>query len=842
MGTLYRARDPHLGRDIALKVLHERLADSTLQAECSARLLREAQVLARLSHANVVAAYDVGTYDGALFIAMEFIEGMTLRDWLASRVRDSSDVIRVLIAAGRGLVAAHDAGVLHRDFKPANVMVSPDGRVRVIDFGLARTSLAAVGRSDLDEAKLPSLEALPASARSRDTASVALTGSGHVVGTPGYISPEQWLRKPVDHRSDQFSFAVTAFVALTGQKPYLDVVAAARAAELRDTPRIWPRSTPRGLRRVIDRGLALNPEHRHPSLATMVRALERAIRPRRKGVAARTIAGVLFAGVALPGAIPLGATPRAPSGAAPCAVDATLFRGVWDSTVRGRVERAFHATARGNASEAFELIARRMDAFEQDWLAMRRTSCEATLLKGEQTERVMALRANCLDRALAGTKALVAVLAEVTAPDIDRIAQASPASLTACADTSALLGVADQLPTDPAVQAAIHEVAVGLAVNEALIDASRGPEAIEQARKILEGARTTGHLPTIAAATAQLGRATHRTASTSEQRSAGEVLLNEGIRLAAEAGDARLVARTSSYVFNSIAYFQKRMQEAEAMFPAVEALVQRAGNSPEDRMQLLLGRSTLLFQYTRLDEARQALEEVIRLSESTQGKFEKYGISAATDLAHLYVELDRFTEAEAIAQRATDDVRRLYGAHHPRMMSAFGNLSTIQAKAGHRDRALYSIAEYRRIAETMPPDEPRLKYLPLQESRVWRITGDCARAVPLLRDALAKFSAADGPDHPLTTQVMSDLGVCLGATKQVPEALSFLERALANRRQSHDVLAADSQFALAQVLWSVRPQRPRALSLAEEALSQWRKDGSTRKADESERWIASHRL
>jgi tetratricopeptide (TPR) repeat protein len=454
----------------------------------------------------------------------------------------------------------------------------------------------------------------------------------------------------------------------------------------------------------------------------------------------------------------------------------------------------------------------------------------------------MALRATCLDRALAGTKALVAALTAVTAPDINRIAQASPASLTPCADTAALLGMADQLPADPSVQATIHEVAVGLAVNEALIEAGRGPEAVEQARKVLEQSRTTGHLPTIAAATAQLGRATHKTASTSEQRSAGELRLNESIRLAAEAGDARLVARTSSYVFNSIAYAQKRMQEAEAMLPAVEALVQRAGNSPADRMELLLGRSTLLFQYTRLDEARQALEEVIRLSENAEGEFERYRISAATDLAHLYVELDRFTEAEAIAQRATDDVRRLYGAHHPRMMSAFGNLSTIQAKAGHRDRALSSIAEYRKIAETMPPDEPRLKYLPLQESRVWRITGDCARAVPLLRDALAKFSAADGPRHPLTTVVMNDLGVCLAATKQIPEALSFLERALANRRQSHDVLAANSEFALAQVLWSVPTQRPRALSLAREALSLWQEDGSTRLAAESEEWLAAHRL
>jgi tetratricopeptide (TPR) repeat protein len=569
----------------------------------------------------------------------------------------------------------------------------------------------------------------------------------------------------------------------------------------------------------------------------MVGALERVAWPRSQRTTSRALAGVMLASLALPGA-----APSATHGTAACNVDTTPFRGVWDATLREGVEQSFRATGQGNAAEAFELIARRLDTFEQQWLATRRSSCEATLVRGDQTEQVMALRASCLDRALAGTKALVGTLTNVDGADINQMVQASPASLAACSDTAALLGVADRLPADLVARATIEEVAVGLQVNRALVEASRGPESVEHARKILERARTTGHLPTIAAATAQLGRATHATASTSEQRSAGEVLLNESVRLAAEAGDDRLVARISGYVFNSVAYHQKRMQDAEAMFPLVEALVRQAGDDPEDRINLLMGRSTLLFQYSRFDEALQALVEVIILSETAKEEFEKFRIAAATDLAHVYVELGRLEEAEAIEQRTADDVRRLYGAHHPRMMSALGNLSTIQAKAGHRDLALSSIAEYRRIAATMPPEEPRLKYLPLQESRVWRISGDCARAVPPLREALEKFSAADGPNHPLTTMVIHDLGVCLGETHQVPEALSFLERALANRRQSHDVLAANSAFALAKVLWSVPAQRRRARSLAEEALEHWRQDGSTRLVEESGQWLATHGL
>src|SRR5688572_20133598 len=139
MGVVYRAYDPQLSRQVALKLLHQfrlRLPDA---AELQGRLLREAQALAKLSHPNVVAAYDVGTLEGAVFIAMELIEGVSLREWMREP-RSRAELVRVLVGAGRGLAAAHAAGVVHRDFKPANVMVSPDGRPRVVDFGLARAA------------------------------------------------------------------------------------------------------------------------------------------------------------------------------------------------------------------------------------------------------------------------------------------------------------------------------------------------------------------------------------------------------------------------------------------------------------------------------------------------------------------------------------------------------------------------------------------------------------------------------------------------------------------------------------------------------------------------------
>ncbi len=173
MGVVYRARDPALGRDVAVKLIHQYRAYLSDAGDREARLLREAQALARLSHPNVVAAYDVGTHDDAVFVAMELIAGVSLAAWLTGR-RGFREVLDVLLAAGRGLAAAHAAGVLHRDFKPANVMVSPD-RVRVVDFGLARAAAE------------PTSDAVRTGAEATDSGSLLasqLTRDGGVMGTP----------------------------------------------------------------------------------------------------------------------------------------------------------------------------------------------------------------------------------------------------------------------------------------------------------------------------------------------------------------------------------------------------------------------------------------------------------------------------------------------------------------------------------------------------------------------------------------------------------------------------------------------------------------------------------
>ncbi len=263
MAAVYLARDPVLGREVALKVLT--VDDRELGA---ARLVREAQALARVSHPNVIQVYEVGRQaDGGVFIAMERIAGVTLATWLeAPRAR--GDILAVFVAAARGLAAAHAAGLVHRDFKPENVMVGDDGRVCVLDFGIARDDLGG------DRDRGPDAPGEHTRSSGRPGGTGARTATGSVSGTPPYMSPEQWRGERADAASDQFSFCVALWRALSGEHPFeLRSREALRAAVLAGQSRPPPRALPRRLRAVLRRGIAADPAARFASMQALIAAL-----------------------------------------------------------------------------------------------------------------------------------------------------------------------------------------------------------------------------------------------------------------------------------------------------------------------------------------------------------------------------------------------------------------------------------------------------------------------------------------------------------------------------------------------------------------------------------------
>jgi Protein kinase domain len=265
MGVVYAARDIHLRRAVAVKVVGPRIDTGSGQG----RLVREAQAMAKLRHPNLAAVHDIGVSKDRLFVVMELVDGGTVADWLKAEPRSWRAIVAVYLQAARGLAAAHAAGFVHRDFKPENVLYGKDGVARVSDFGVARI-LGDAERAD------------PAEGVAEQA---TVTRTGGVVGTPGYIAPEILRHEPVDERADQFSFCVAVYASLYGERPFEPLEGPNRIAET--LGRLRPPRTgivPRWLQRIITRGLAADPRDRWPTIGALVAAIEQRLGRRRRAL------------------------------------------------------------------------------------------------------------------------------------------------------------------------------------------------------------------------------------------------------------------------------------------------------------------------------------------------------------------------------------------------------------------------------------------------------------------------------------------------------------------------------------------------------------------------------
>ena len=272
MGMVYRAHDPKLARDVAVKLV------SSADLEAAQQYLeREAQAMAKLSHPNVAIVHDIGTWNGQLFIAMELCTGGSLATWLAEPQPWREVVVR-FVAAGRGLAAAHRIGLVHRDFKPDNVLVASDGTIKVSDFGLVRSSASA-----------PSTDSSPDA----------------IEGTPVYMAPEQLEGREVDARADQFAFAVSVWEGVCGGRPFQPeagtrdlVQGMLRAIRARRTMRSTASDVPRRVLQLLERALSAEPSERWPSLDAFVDELERTTKPSRTWWVAAAAGAAIAAAIA----------------------------------------------------------------------------------------------------------------------------------------------------------------------------------------------------------------------------------------------------------------------------------------------------------------------------------------------------------------------------------------------------------------------------------------------------------------------------------------------------------------------------------------------------------------
>jgi serine/threonine protein kinase len=433
MGIVYKAFDPELDRAIALKLV---------ASGGNERLVREARTLAKLAHPNVVAVHDVGVIGEDVFVAMEYVPGVTLRQWM--RGRAPREVVGALVHAARGLAAAHRSEIVHRDFKPENVMVGDDGRVRVLDFGLARSPRA-------DASRAPT------------AGSGTATHDGVIAGTPPYMSPEQARGGVVDARSDQYSFCVVLYEALYGERPQPDA---------------WPpvrRGVSRRVRNALAIGLRSDPARRHASMDAVIDAL------RERPIALYALAATTL----IAGGIALYAFTRAPAARDACTTAADDVQRVWNPARRAEL-----------VALAGDALAARVDTWTAAWSTRRKELCAQTLKSDRDQSQDIAQQVGCLRRSLVSLDASLTLIPELKSDAAAIIDRAG--SPTTCDSY-------ERGTLDPATRARWMPVLRKLIAAKVALAAGRGDEAEAAARVAVEAARAQPESEVLGAALSVLG-------------------------------------------------------------------------------------------------------------------------------------------------------------------------------------------------------------------------------------------------------------------------------------------------------------------------------------------------
>jgi tetratricopeptide (TPR) repeat protein/predicted Ser/Thr protein kinase len=658
MGVVYAAYDPELDRKLALKLLRTSTGDRSADRR-RVRMIREAQAMARLSHPNVIVVHDVGSFDGQVFVAMEFIEGGSLAEWIKVP-RPWERVVEVFVLAGRGLAAAHEAGLVHRDFKPDNVMITETGRVVVTDFGLARASGGPDGSMDS--------EAFVDGPRKLAT---TVTAQGAIMGTPAYMAPEQHEGRIVDARSDQFAFAVALYEALYGQRPFPgDDVASLAYHVGSGNIRPPPARTlvPPWVRQVLLRALSVAPEDRYPSITALLADLERdrAIRPRWSGV---------LIGIGLATAIGVVAGFVLDRESTPCSGASTRVAAAIGTEPQQAAKDAFLASGLSYAMEQWPAVEAALRDYGETWAASYEKVCEATHLHGEQSAALLDVRMACLSRRLDDAGALVELLGDA---DPQAIEHALPAvqslpRVQAC-ETVDDEGRGVPAPTDPTVAGEVESLRPHLARVAAFERTGVFTVGLAAAHELVERADAIEWPPLQAEAYLRLASLQRAAARWDEAERNYKEALTRALR-----GEADEVAADASVALvGVVARSPARASEAEGWAGVADALLARTHAEPDTRAELLQRRAELLEATGRRDDALRPRSEAILLLIGAYGDHDIRVADASAGLAKLQHALGESAEARPLLERALEITEYNVGTDHPRTAELMHLLGTVE--------------------------------------------------------------------------------------------------------------------------------------------------------------------
>ena len=873
MGVVYLAFDPQLDRKVALKVLRGNLGSD--QSRFGARMLREAKAMARLAHPNVIAVHDVGIDGHRVFLAMELVEAGTLKAWLRTKKRTWREILTLFIGAGRGLAAAHAAGLVHRDFKPDNVLIGNDGRARVTDFGLARSASSSEQLPEEGDDDALDVDDGPPSPDA--SLEVPLTRAGTMMGTPGYMAPEQCRGEPVDARGDQFGFCASLYEALYGQRAFAGdspeaVIDSILAGSVREPPA--DTKVPGWIRRILLRGLRVDKEERWPSMDALLAALGHDPALRRRRWLAAT------AGIVATAALVLAARHFNGERARMCEGGERHLAGVWDAARRQAVQRAFARSGKPWAAQAAVETTRALDGYASAWAAAHGDACAATRLRGEETEAIMELRMGCLDDRKTELRALTDLFVSADDETVERSVQAVAAlpPVSVCADVKTLSTVAPP-PADPHLRAELAEERTQLATARARLGAGKYKDGLAQAEGVAPIAQQLGYRPLVAETQALIGELRFKAGD----YQGADRAWRDALYAAEEARLDELKSRVAVELAN-VTVDLHGFADAHEWMRFAEAMVRRTGGSGELQVDLWVQIALVYFRESRYPEAEVAARKAIALAAQTpsdnvlaraaayrtlgdvlkyEGQYDEglhlldqaraltesvLGPEHPDVAAILRKEVDAYAmkhdgaAALALGKRVLLLLQKSLPPEHLQIAQTHTNLAEALGILGRYDEAIaeerLALPTYERVfgkeSENVGVSNTNIGYALLQLHRYDEARKHLERAVTIYEKTLA----ADCPD---LAEPMLRLGQLELAQKHPREAVRWLERALPLRQKDHNPteMLADIELELARALEGVRRGDPRARALAEKARDQWAAAGERTRAQSASALLAA---
>ncbi|MCH9687602.1 MAG: tetratricopeptide repeat protein [Deltaproteobacteria bacterium] len=798
MGTVYACFDDQLDRKIALK-----LVKGTATHDARARMLREARAMAKLSHPNVVPVFEVGEHLGRLYVAMEYVRGSTLRQWQEAREHDRNAILEAYDQAGRGLAAAHAEGLVHRDFKPHNAVVGEDGRVRVLDFGIATQRDAAPTARASEAPKVTDTNA-------------GLTETGRVLGTPAYMAPEQASGGAVDHRSDQYAFCVALWEGLYGTRP---------TATSEDTP---PPDQADAIQPLLRRGLQPVADDRWPSMDTLLAALTEAVAESEEHTApGRRLAVLIGGGILLVGGAVVGQQQLDAHRTQTCETEAQQqTEAMWNDTLRTSVGEGLKGTGLSFATMTAERSVGWLDEYAETWRKAAAETCVAARVEHTSSEALHERVQWCLEsRALAfsttvdglveadRTAATKAVSAVVALPDV-----------AACTGPRAL----QRLPLPPSDDArdAVTQARVQIARAETLATMGHHDAAVTAARGAVDLAERLGDAPLRATSVLTLGLA---------QRAAGvfddaEKSLTDAYFAAIDASDPQTAGQAGTQLVELVGVDLARPAEGFVWARHTQAAWDTLGLPDDDLMvaRSVAARAQLHSGRKGYDDAKALYDQVRKIREDQLGPDHPLVARSLHSLAAVAVKAGAFAEATETQTRGMKINEHAFGPDHPVLAADLNVLAVAAASVGDFATARTQWVRALDIREAaLGPNHPDLGLALENLGGLHGLLGEWDECIALTERALKIQETSLGPSHPRLAPKLMNLGEMYTKGGRPEDSRAALERAVAILDGSPGSLPLDHAEALGKLglalreegnLPRARTQHERAIALLEASL------------------------